>query len=162
MARVRLDNAQWDFGTNCFVCEPQNEHGLGIPFFVDAEAGIVVADFTPQEYQSGAPSLAHGGLLMALADEAMSWAVIALAHRFGTSRKMEFSFRRPVRVGVEHSITARILSRIGRDLIAVAEITDAQGGICTTAKGTFTVLTPAEAQAAIGQASEKTSEYTEA
>ena len=152
MARVLLDNEQWDFGTNCFVCEPRNERGLGIPFFHDAEAARVVASFTPAAHHSGAPAYAHGGFSMALLDEGMAWAVIAIAHRFGVTRSTEVQFQRPVKVAAEHEVACAIESHDGRDLVASGEIRDARGRVCVSARSTFYALTAEEARAATASA----------
>ena len=121
MALVLLDNEKWDFGSNCFVCEPKNGRGLGIPFYLDAEANRVVAPFTPETHHSGAPMFAHGGFSQALLDEGMAWAVIAIAHRFGMTRRSEVTFVRPVKLGQPHTTAAWIESRDGHDLIALGD-----------------------------------------
>ena len=161
MARTLLDNEQWDFGSNCFVCEPKNTKGIGIRFYLEDAGPEVVADFTPESHHSGAPNYAHGGLSMALIDEGMAWAVIAIAHRFGITKRSELDFVRPVRIGQPHTARARIESRDGHDLIATASIEDAKGRVCVSARATFYVMTKAEADAAIGQ-SQQSASYTRA
>src|SRR5690606_4936273 len=79
VARRLLDKRDWDFPSSCWVCEPGNDHGLQVPFYLDEEARQVVAEFTPQPFHSGAPEFAHGGLSMALLDEGMTWALISIA-----------------------------------------------------------------------------------
>lgn len=159
MARVLLDNEQWDFGTSCFVCEPKNERGIGIPFYVDAEQDRVEADITPRLHHSSAPTFAHGGFSMALLDEGMAWAVIALAHRFGVTRTTTVDFKRPVLVDRPHLLLARIESQDGHDLVATAEITDARGRTCVSARGSFYVMTKEEAAVALGQESQQAQSY---
>ena len=161
MTRVLLDNAQWDFGSNCFVCEPKNERGLGIPFYLDADEGAVVADVTPEAHHSGAPMFAHGGFSQALLDEGMAWAVIAIAHRFGITRKAEVTFARPVKIGQPHLVSCRIESRDGHDLVTTGEITDARGKLCVGARASFYVMTKEEADAALGASSQQAASYTE-
>lgn len=161
MPRVLLDNQQWDFGSNCFVCEPKNERGLCIPFYLDAEAGRVVADVTPEPHHSGAPMFAHGGFSQALLDEGMAWAVIAIAHRFGVTRKSEVSFVRPVRIGQPHTVSCRVESREGHDLVATGEITDGRGKVCVSVRASFYVMTKEEADAALGAPSAQAQSYTE-
>ena len=161
MALVLLDNEKWDFGSNCFVCEPKNGRGLGIPFYLDAEANRVVAPFTPETHHSGAPMFAHGGFSQALLDEGMAWAVIALAHRFGMTRRSEVTFVRPVKLGQPHTTTAWIESRDGHDLIALGEITDARGKVCVSVRSSFYVMTKEEADAALGAESNQSASYTE-
>ncbi len=159
MARTLLDNEQWDFGTNCFVCEPKNTRGIGVRFSLDDDGPAVVADFTPESHHSGAPNYAHGGLSMALIDEGMAWAVIAIAHRFGITKKTEVEFERPVKIGQPHTVRCTVESRDGHDLIALGEIVDAKGRACVSARASFYVMTKEEADAAIGQ-SQQSASYT--
>lgn len=135
--------------------------GWGIPFYLDAEANRVLAPFTPGTHHSGAPLFAHGGFSQALLDEGMAWAVIAIAHRFGITRKSEVTFARPVKIDQPHTVAAWIASRDGHDLVALAEITDARGKVCVSVRSSFYVMTKEEADAAIGAQSSQTATYTE-
>jgi uncharacterized protein (TIGR00369 family) len=159
MAKVLLDNEQWEFGTNCFVCEPKNARGLGIPFYVDADAGRVEAVFTPEAHHSGAPMFAHGGFSMALIDEGMAWAVIAIAHRFGVTRETNVQFLRPVKVGAPHTVACWVESHDGQDLVAAGEVRDARGKPCVVARATFTALTKEQVAGAIGGQSAQAEGY---
>jgi hypothetical protein len=68
MTGIRLHNEDWGFETNCFVCEPRNDQGLRIPFFHDTELDVVFADFELSNVFSGAPTLVHGGVTLAVLD----------------------------------------------------------------------------------------------
>lgn len=159
MTRTLLDNAQWDFGTNCFVCEPRNERGLGVPFYLDDEANRVVAEFTPQPHHSGAPMFAHGGVSMALLDEGMAWAVIAIARRMGVTRHCETTFLRPLRVGKPYLVSCWVEPSEGTACAAGGEVTDAGGNTCVGVRAEFTLLTEEQVVAAIGGASRLASSY---
>lgn len=160
MTRVLLDNARWDFGTSCFVCEPKNERGLAIPFYLEVEERRVTSEFTAQTHHSGAPMYAHGGFCMALLDEGMNWAVIALANRFAVTRNMQTEFRRPVRLHARYSITCSIEGIEGTDCIAIGEIQDADGKVCVRARASFYVMTKEEADRALGAQSQQAEDYT--
>ena len=82
---VPLTNDRWGFESNCFVCEPTNGAGLGIPFFHDTAARVVTATFVLDDRFSGAPQYVHGGLALAILDEAMAWATIAIEERFAVT-----------------------------------------------------------------------------
>jgi acyl-coenzyme A thioesterase PaaI-like protein len=161
VARELLDNESWDFGTNCFVCEPKNERGLGIPFYVDRDEQRVYAEVTPETHHSGAPRFAHGGFNQALLDEGMAWAVIALGERFGITRRTETDFLTPVKLGRPHTIRCWVESRDGHDLIARGEIVDGRDEVCVSARASFYVLTREEAEAAIGSRTADTDRFTE-
>ncbi len=87
-SRRRLHNEDWGFDSNCFVCEPRNDGGLQIPFHHDLERDLVAATFTLGDRFSGAPSYVHGGVTLAVLDEAVAWATIGEAqamHATGTA-----------------------------------------------------------------------------
>ncbi len=148
-----LTNDQWGFVSNCFVCEPTNDAGLRIPFFHDDEAGTVTAGFTLDDRFSGAPSYAHGGVLLAILDEAMAWAAIAVAHRWAVTGETATRFEQPVLVGGSYTVTARIThppADGSSTLGAAAVIEDGDGQTCATASATFVVLGEAQAADAAG------------
>jgi acyl-coenzyme A thioesterase PaaI-like protein len=148
MPLVALDNDGWGFTTNCFVCEPRNEAGLRIPFFHDTERSIVVADFELDDRFSGAPSWAHGGVSLAICDEAMAWAVIAIHHRWAVTKTASASFERPVRIGKRYRVEARV-ARAGDDQVdATAQIASADSGrVCVSSDATMAIVSEVQAPA---------------
>jgi uncharacterized protein (TIGR00369 family) len=104
---------------------------------------------------SGAPSYVHGGVLLAVLDEAMAWAAIAIAHRWAVTGETTTRFDHPVRVGGTYTVTATITESPmdgSSTLGATAEITDAKGRTCANASATFVVLGEAQAADAAGVA----------
>lgn len=147
---TRLDNDRWGFGSCCFVCETRNDAGLGIPFDHDDEANVVRATFTLDERFSGAPSYLHGGISLAVLDEAMAWAAIAVAGKFAVTATSTARFLHPVRVGREYTAVGQIESVSNEKLEASAAILDSKGRPCAEATGLFVVLSVAQAVDAIG------------
>ncbi len=147
MALERRANERWGFETNCFVCEPRNPLGLRIAFFHDTDAHEVVATPTFGPEHSGAPSYVHGGVQLAVLDEAMAWAAIALAGRFAVTATFTSAFRRPVRVGTNYRVAARLspASADATTLEASSHIVAPDGEVCTEATGTLVVLSEAHA-----------------
>ena len=150
MALRSLDNATWGFDSNCFVCEPSNPHGLRIPFFHDDEAGIVTAEFRLGPERSGAPHYVHGGVLLAILDEAMAWAAIALAGKFAVVQSTATTFDRPVRVDEPHRVEATVGEHTDTAVTARAFIADAADRRCAEARARLVVMSTAVAGAAIG------------
>ena len=151
MALVRLDNSAWGFESSCFVCEPSNSAGLRIPFFHDQEDDAVVADFTLGERFSGAPRYVHGGVTLAVLDEAMAWAAIALAGTFALTRTTSTRFRRPVAVDRPYRVEAHLQGRTdGGELEMVAVVVDEDGRPCVEASATLVPMDAARATDAIG------------
>lgn len=154
MALRRLENQAWGFRSNCFVCEPANDAGLGLSFFHDEEAGVVRADLTLDDRFSGPPQYVHGGVALAVLDEAMAWAAIALAGTFALTRSSSATFLRPVKVGAPYRVEARLeASDPDGTLRTGAAILDGAGRPCVEATATFVPMDPATAAAAIGEVS---------
>lgn len=146
----RLENSRWGFESNCFVCEEKNTAGLGLEFFADADEGAVVADFSLDQRFSGAPSYVHGGVVLAVLDEAMAWATIALAGSFAVTKETTTRFRAPVHVDGSYRVRAEVEQDDGKQLQCRAEVTDGDGVLCATASATFVALGPAQALDALG------------
>ncbi len=145
----RLENSRWGFESSCFVCEDSNDAGLRIPFFHDRAQGEVVATVELDSRFSGAPTYVHGGVVLAVLDEAMAWATIAEAGCFAVTKETTTSFARPVRVGGAYEVRARVVAE-EPELRCEAEVRDEAGKRCASAAATFVALGPAQAVDAIG------------
>ena len=151
MTLRRLHNEDWGFDSNCFVCEPRNGGGLRIPFQHDSANDTVVACFTLGPRFSGAPSYVHGGVTLAVLDEAMAWATIALASRFAMTVETTSRFLRPVKVHKPYTCTARVVGAEGDRLRTTAVVTDRFANACVEAEATFQVFSEAQAVDGIGE-----------
>ena len=145
-----LRNTVFGFPSDCFACDPGNPVGLRLAFVHDDEADLVTADFTLGPAYQGAPRFVHGGLLLAILDEAMAWAAIAVARRFAVSRTSKASFRRPVMIDVSHRVEALVEERDESSVSARARILDPDGKRCAQASARLVVLTEETARSAIG------------
>ena len=150
MALKPLTNAEWGFETNCYVCEPDNPLGLRIPFFHDDEAEVVTAEFRLGPEHSGAPHYVHGGVLLAILDEAMAWAAIALGGKFAVVQSTATTFDRPVRVDEPHHVEASVHEHTDTAVTARAFVADAAGRRCAEARARLVVMSTAVAGGAIG------------
>ena len=151
VALIPLVNENWGFESNCFVCETKNPDGLGIPFHHDVEGERVVAEFNLGNEFSGAPSYVHGGISLAILDEAQAWATIALAGKFAVTVQTATSFERPVLVGRDYRVTATLTSVSDDSIETEARITFAPDDkVCAESTATFTVLSSATATAVLG------------
>ncbi len=147
-----LSNDVWGFASNCFACDHRNDAGLRIPVHHDVETQRVVADFELDDRFSGAPSYVHGGVVLAILDEAMAWATIALRSRFAVTTEFTSRFRRPVLIDQPHLVRATCgeLAADGRTLKVSAAVTRVDGKVCVEAEGTYYAMTVAETAAASG------------
>ncbi len=145
MTVSRLTNERWGFSSNCFVCEPTNSVGLRQAFFHDTDAGLVFAPLHLGAEHSGAPSYVHGGVQLALLDEAMAWAAIAVVERFAVTASFSSEFHHPVRIDRDYRLEATIDAQTETLLTASARILDDQGRLRTSATARLVVLSPAQA-----------------
>lgn len=150
MTRRPLRNERWGFASNCFVCEPKNAAGLAIPFTHDDETATVGAEFTLGDEFSGAPSYVHGGISLAILDEAQGWAAIALGGKFAVTVETSTRFAKPVHVGRSYVVEARVTSQTGRLISTAAEIRRPDAKVCASSTAKFAVLSAAIALDAIG------------
>ena len=146
-----LASAAFGFPTSCFVCDPDNTHGLRLSFFHDEEAAVVSAEFTLGAEFSGAPRYVHGGIVLAVVDDAMAWAAIALAGQFAVVRETTTTFERGVLLGEPHRVEARVESQTTRVLAAAAQVFNAEGKRCARSKARLVFLTESGARSAIGE-----------
>ena len=154
-----LENAAWGFDSNCFVCEPGNDRGLRIPFAYDDESQRVTAEFTFGPEYSGVPRYVHGGIVLAILDEAMAWAAIAMAERFAVVHQTATTFDRPVKVGVAHRVEASVQTSSDTAVTTRAAVIDSDGRRCAEAHARLVVMTPAAASSAIGDLSDDDARY---
>lgn len=147
---IAIHNEDWGFETNCFVCEPKNDHGLRIPFFHDTDAGCVFAEFDLPNSFSGAPKFVHGGVTLAIIDEAMAWACIAVGHRWAVTLETTTRFLGAVYVDKRYRVEARVGETTPEQMRAEAVVLDAKGRVRAEANAVFAVLGEAQAARAIG------------
>lgn len=82
---------------SCFACGKNNPDGLGLEF-VCSEAGAKTrAVFVPQKKHQGWKDIVHGGIILALLDEAMAKAAAGLGYAVLTGQ-IQAKFRSPARV----------------------------------------------------------------
>jgi acyl-coenzyme A thioesterase PaaI-like protein len=156
-----LENAAWGFESNCFVCEPGNDRGLRIPFAYDDESELVTAEFTLGPEFSGVPRYVHGGVVLAILDEAMAWAAIAVAGRFALVHQTATTFDRPVKVGIAHRVEASVQKRSESAVTTRASVFvgDGDGRRCAESHARLVVMTTETASSAIGELTDDDARY---
>ncbi len=146
MSRRRLTNDDWGLDSCCFVCEARNEHGLQLELWADDDDdGQVLAEFSLGEAHSGAPTLVHGGISLAILDEVQAWAVIALAQQWAVTTETSARFVRPVRLDTIYRAVGSIVGRDGEQVTTRGRIKTPKGVVCVESTATFQVLGEAAA-----------------
>ncbi len=146
-----LHNDDLGYATNCFVCEQSNDRGLQIPFFHDTDRNLVSAEFALPEAFSGAPTMLHGGVILAVLDEAMAWACITIGRRWAVTSETSTRFDRAVYVDKPYLAEAEIIEQTETDIATIGRIIDLKGRVRAEARATFTVLGEAQLKRATGE-----------
>ena len=89
----------------CFACGPENPAGMHLHFEPDDE-GVVCRVTLPATFQ-GWRGIVHGGIAMALIDEAMAHAAGYAGHR-GVTAAVNVRFRKPVPIGRPIVVRGRV------------------------------------------------------
>ena len=119
----------------CFACGPHNPDGLHLTFEPDGEAGARSTVTLPPRLQ-GYRDVAQGGIVMMLLDEIMAHACRFAGERAMTAA-MQTRFRRPVPLGRELVLLARVTSRRRNVLFLEASVALHDGTLLATGEGTF-------------------------
>lgn len=131
--RDHLQGLHW----KCFGCGESNSIGLKLNVRLVGEK--TEAQFTPQREHQGPPGVTHSGIVAAVLDEVMSQLVFAQLN-LAVTRKVEITYRRPVRIGQTYTFTAEIRSQNSRIIAVRAEARDADGQQVARARGIFAPL----------------------
>ncbi|MDP9024267.1 MAG: PaaI family thioesterase [Candidatus Eremiobacteraeota bacterium] len=127
---------------NCFACGPENPIGLHLHFENDG-AGVR-ARITLSENFQGWKSIAHGGIAIALLDEAMAHAAGHAGHR-GVTGSMSVRFRKPVPIGVPLDVRGQVAWHRRNVLGLVATVSDESGKTLVHADGNFVSMATIDA-----------------
>ena len=125
---------------HCFGCGELHPTGLHLVAHAGADADLT-AEFTVTENHQGAPGLAHGGLLSLAFDEALGklmWLIRAPA----VTARLETDFLKPVPMGTNLHITARITGQVNRKVYTAAEgrLGGPDGEIAVKAAALFVIV----------------------
>ncbi len=126
----------------CFVCGEERLGRLGVRFRIADKK--VKATFTPTEKHIGFPDIVHGGIVTALLDEAMVWAIYAETGKFALSAEITVRFVKPLPVGQTVEVVSYVVRKQRRIWEVTSEIHDEQAIVYARAWGRF-VLAPPEA-----------------
>jgi acyl-coenzyme A thioesterase PaaI-like protein len=119
---------------HCFVCGELNRRGLRLPIY--ASAGRAWTDVTLGPDFVGWADLAHGGILAALLDEVMGWALFE-HDCWGVTGEMSVRYLLPVDVTQPIRVEGEV-SRVSRRLFRTqGRITTADGTLRTTAEAVY-------------------------
>ncbi len=124
----------------CFACGELNVSGLRLQ--LHADAGICWAEPTLDERFMGWEGIAHGGIVCAILDEVMAWALVD-EDSWGLTARMSVDFRRPVPIGRRLRAEGRVLERRRRLIRTEGRLLDAEtGAVHATAEAVYVDAPP--------------------
>jgi uncharacterized protein (TIGR00369 family) len=126
---------------SCIICGRENEVGLGLAYWAGDGSSRAEWEVAPQF--CGIPGYLHGGLILALLDDAMWYAAYGDGG-FTMTAEATVRYRAPVRAGQRVGIAGRVVSHTGRLWRLAAELREADGAVLATAEGKFLEVPPAE------------------
>ena len=134
---ARLSELGIDFDHWCFACGRANPSGLHLDF--DVSSGSARTHFTARREHTGYDGTVHGGIVTALLDETMGWAIF---HQgiWGVTGRLTVTFRRPVPVGEELVVSGTVTRETHRAIETHGEVRDAQGAVLAEADALFLVM----------------------
>jgi acyl-coenzyme A thioesterase PaaI-like protein len=117
----------------CFVCGKENPRGLKSRFAVDGDK--VRAEFFPDASMVGYEHTVHGGIIGALLDEAIIWAIYASTGRFGVTAELTLRFVKSLPVQQKCCVEGWMVEDKGRLWIAQAKLIDDSKNLYARAGG---------------------------
>lgn len=139
-----MSDVPFDDG-NCFACGPANPIGMHLHFDRAAGEGVVANANLAANFQ-GWRGIAHGGIVMALLDEAMAHAAGYAGHR-GVTASVNVRFRKPVPLERPIEIRGRVTWQRRNVLGVEATVLDEAGTVLVQGEGSFVSRGPLEAAA---------------
>lgn len=119
----------------CFACGPENPIGMHLEFEDLGTEGVCAHTTLAPEFQ-GWRGIAHGGIAMALIDEAMAHAAGFAGHR-GVTASMNVRFRRAVPLGEPLLVVGRVKWQRINVLGIEADVLDKSGTVLLHGEGQF-------------------------
>ncbi len=116
----------------CFGCAPSNNHGLHLQFWLLGKECMSKFQI-PAEF-SGFEGIAHGGIVASVLDEAGAWTIVTQLERLGMTQDAAIRYYRPVPVGRDLFVVARIIEHDAIRVTTTAEITGPSGTLLAAAK----------------------------
>jgi uncharacterized protein (TIGR00369 family) len=134
---ARLSELGIDFDHWCFACGRANPTGLHLDF--DVSSRRAETRFVARREHTGYDGTVHGGIVTALLDETMGWAIF---HQgiWGVTGRLNVTFRRPVPVGEELLVSGTVTKETHRAIETHGEVRDAASNVLAEADALFLVM----------------------
>ncbi len=120
----------------CFGCGRDNPDGMRLKFVYDEEGKRFVAHFRLGRRFTGPPRHAHGGIIAAILDEAMS-KPSRLRNVLAPTVELTIRYHKPVPLGERLTASGWEVRVHGRKHLRAAEIRNERGELLASGRGKF-------------------------
>ena len=122
----------------CFVCGTENPHGLKLNFSL--QNGKSETTFTGDSVHLGYENVVHGGIISAVLDDAIIWAVYASKKSLGMTAELTVRFLKPVPMSKEFLVQGELIQDKGRLWIGKGYMKDRDGKVYAEASAKIVPL----------------------
>lgn len=119
----------------CLVCGEHNPEGFHCRLRVDGP--LVWLDYTPQLHDVGYRNIVHGGVLMTLADEVMTWSAILALRGVAVAAEMTTRLQASVAAGTPVRVEASVTRASRRLVLTEGRVLDAEGRLIAVTTGKY-------------------------
>ncbi len=128
---------------NCFFCGSENREGLKLKFYWDSEKKEATSEYMPAQHFVGQGKILHGSIQMGLLDEIMGWTSYVFTQEMAVTSGLNIKFIKPTyMLRGKVTLRCRVTSKEGAKVNMQASLSNNKGDVCTTATGTFHILSP--------------------
>ena len=125
----------------CFGCGKDNPFGMRLTFHQEAASKRFVASFRLDRRYTGPPRHAHGGIIAAILDEAMS-KPSKLRGVIAPTKELQVRYLKPVPLGEKLTASGWEVRIRGREHYRAAEIRNQNGDVLASGRGKFIAVDP--------------------
>ncbi len=130
----------------CMVCGQKevNPSTLNLRFRVTQEG--VETPFTACSHQEGYKGIVHGGIITALLDETIGWAVAVEREKYFVTGELTVRFLCPLGIGTTVTVKGWPVEHKSRYSIAKGQIADRDGKVYAKATGKYFLMSDEQAR----------------
>ena len=124
----------------CIICGQKRVNPSSLNLRLRTTAEGVEVEFRPEAVHEGYKNIVHGGILCALLDETIGWAVAVQRHKYFVTGELNVRFLRPLAVGTLVTVRGRAVEHQSRYSVAEGEVADSKGNLYAKGRGKFFVM----------------------
>ena len=131
------ENEKDEYTKHCFVCGSLNEKGLQLKFYID-ETGKSYTEFVIPEHLVGYKGIFHGGIITAVLDDTMYYALFRETPNVMTVN-ININFKSPAYTGRFVRAEGEIIERKEKTIITKGRLLEGDT-LLAEATGTFVIV----------------------